>query len=139
MPRKQKRSSRNAANVMVNTVLGHARNVMAALGKGHREKVYHRAMITSLNRLHVPHRSEVMSPIFFMGEVVGFGRCDMIIRNLVVEFKANMQCPKRTSPQLQKYMESLAATERRRFQGLVINFNQRSGKVDVYKDKAGNT
>lgn len=122
------------SNTTTDKIVGHAKRVMAELGKGHRERVYHKAMITSLNRKNMAHRSEVISPIYFMGEVVGFGKCDLIIQNLVVEFKANAQCPKRTSPQLQKYMESMAATERRRFKGIVINFNQKSGKIDVYRE-----
>jgi hypothetical protein len=92
-------------------------------------------MITSLNRKSVPHRSEVITPIYFLGEVVGFGRCDMIIGNLVVEFKANMHCPSKTSSQLQKYLESLTNTERRKHRGAIINFNQRSGSVEVHMEK----
>jgi len=114
----------------------HARGVMQALGKGHTERVYHRAMITSLNSERVPHQSEVIAPIYFMGEVVGFGRCDIVIGNLVVEFKANTACPKRTSHQLQKYLESMRATntlkkQRRPLHGVVVNFGQRTGAVEV--------
>ena len=117
-------------------VLTHAKHVMAVLGKGHREKVYHKAMITALNHARVPHRSEVIAPIYFMREVVGFGRCDIIIGNLVVEFKANSRCPKATSPQLRKYMESLSTSEKkRRFRGIVVNFNQKSGRVNTYEEK----
>jgi GxxExxY protein len=133
-PQKKKKSAGLTSTTQA-IILAHAKLVLAGLGKGHREKVYHRAMITSLNRKKVAHRSEVISPIYFMGEVVGFGRCDIIVGNLVVEFKANTKCPKSTSRQLQKYMESLASTERRRFQGMVVNFNQKTGKIDVYEEK----
>lgn len=110
----------------------HADGVIRALGKGHTERVYHRAMITSLNSESVPHRSEVIAPIYFMGDVVGFGRCDIIIGNLVVEFKANMACPRKTSDQLQKYMESMKCTQRGRFQGVVVNFSQSTGAVEIF-------
>lgn len=113
----------------------HAVRVMQALGKGHSERVYHRAMITSLNRKAVLHRSEVIAPIYYLGEVVGFGRCDIVIDDLVVEFKANARCPSSTSPQLKKYMESQTATERRRIRGVIINFNQRSGLIDVLEER----
>lgn len=109
---------------------------MRVLGKGHTERVYHRAMITSLNREMVPHRSEVLAPIYFMREVVGFGRCDIVVGSLAVEFKANSRCPSKTSPQLQKYLESLKASERTRFRGVVINFNQRHGKIDIHYERA---
>lgn len=112
-----------------------AASVVAALGKGHSERVYHKAMITHLNRKRVAHRSEVIAPIVYMGEVVGFGRCDIIIGNLVVEFKANARCPKKTSSQLQKYLESLSRGERRRFRGVIINFNQRTGKIDCFQER----
>lgn len=112
-----------------------ASDVIAVLGKGHSERVYHKAMITSLNRKRIAHRSEVIAPIVYMGEVVGFGRCDIVIGNLVVEFKANMRCPKKTSPQLQKYLESLCQSERRRFRGVIINFNQRTGKIDCFQER----
>jgi GxxExxY protein len=112
----------------------HAKRVMMALGKGHSERVYHRAMITSLNRQGVLHRSEVISPIYFMGEVVGFGRCDLIIDDLIVEFKANIRAPSAASTQLKKYIESQQATEKRQFHGVVINFNQKTGGVDLWVD-----
>jgi GxxExxY protein len=129
MPRKRKEST-------VEALLRHARGVMRVLGKGHTERVYHRAMITSLNREMVPHRSEVLAPIYFMREVVGFGRCDIVVGSLAVEFKANSRCPSKTSPQLQKYLESLKASERTRFRGVVINFNQRHGKIDIHYERA---
>ncbi len=127
-------SNNNSNNRVVEAVRRHASEVMRVLGKGHSERVYHRAMITSLNREQVPHRSEVIAPIYFMGEVVGFGRCDIIIGDLVVEFKANMWCPSKNSPQIRKYLESLTTTERARFRGLIVNFNQRSGKVEVHQE-----
>jgi GxxExxY protein len=110
-----------------------ARQIMTALGKGHTERVYHRALITLFNKKRVPHRSEVLSPIYFMGEVVGFGRCDLIVKNMIVELKANKKCPVAFSPQLDKYMASMAASERRRYRGVILNFNQRTGLVEVHQ------
>lgn len=113
----------------------HAVRVMQALGKGHTERTYHKAMITSLNRQGVLHRSEVIAPIYFMSEVVGFGRCDLIIDDLIVEFKANVRCPSAASPQLQKYIQSQRASERRMYRGVIINFNQRTGGIDILEEK----
>jgi len=113
---------------------GHARHVMRSLGTGHREAVYHRALITSLNREGVPHRSEVPCPIMFMGECVGMGRADLVMGDIVVEIKANKLPPEETSPQLQKYLESLRKAERREFRGLILNFNQKKGYVDVWEE-----
>jgi GxxExxY protein len=120
----------------VDTLEQHAARVMLALGRGHSERTYHKAMITSLNRRGILHRSEVIAPIYFMGEVVGFGRCDLIIDNLIVEFKANVRCPTAASPQLQKYIQSQRAAERKHFRGVIINFNQRTGGIDVLQERA---
>jgi GxxExxY protein len=108
---------------------------MRALGKGHTERVYHRAMITSLNRARIPHRSEVLSPIYFMGEVVGFGRCDIVLGDMAVELKANMHCPRKASSQLQKYLETCKGA--RRLSGLVVNFSQRSGRAELWRFDRG--
>ena len=111
-----------------------ARQVMKALGKGHTEKIYHRAMITLLNKKQIAHRSEVLAPIHFLGEVVGFGRCDLVIGTWVIELKANARCPASFSPQLRKYLTSMGAAERKRFRGVIVNFNQRTGAVEFHKD-----
>lgn len=125
---------REAANT-IKLLRSAATQIMSSLGVGHTERVYHRAMITLLNMKGTPHRSEVLAPIYFLGEVVGFGRCDLVIKNLVVELKANTRCPTSFSPQLRKYMTSMGATEHKRFQGIIVNFNQRSGVVEIHKDR----
>ena len=131
MPRPKRRKT--SKETLVRTLRRHANKVMQALGKGHSERVYHRAMITSLNSECIPHRSEVVAPIYFMGDVVGFGRCDIVIGNLVVEFKANRTCPSKTSCQLQKYLESLKRTHRTQPRGIVINFSQSTGSIEIFQ------
>lgn len=128
------KKKKGSASFSANTLRMHACEVMRVLGKGHSERVYHRAMITGLNREQVAHRSEVITPIFYMDEVVGFGRCDIIVGDMVVEFKANKWCPSKNSPQIRKYLESLTATERKRFRGVIVNFNQRTGRVEVHQE-----
>lgn len=108
---------------------------MRCLGKGHSERIYHNALITAMNHRGILHRSEVACPIWFMGQCIGMGRADLVIDNLVVEIKANKLSPKETSAQLQKYLHSLAKTEKRKFRGVVINFNQQSGFVDVLEEE----
>lgn len=104
---------------------------MKSLGTGYSENVYHRALITSLNRAGVPHRSEVQAPIYFKREIVGTGRCDLVIGPLIVEIKANRQPPTRVMPQLRKYAISLSRAERRQYRGIIINFNQKTGRVQT--------
>jgi GxxExxY protein len=109
-----------------------AKQIMVSLGKGHAEKVYHRALITGLNAKRVPHRSEVLTPVYFMGEVVGMGRCDLVIGELAVEIKANRQHPSKASAQIKKYTMNLSKAERRAYTGVVINFNQRRGGAQTW-------
>lgn len=116
-------------------IRGQACHVMRCLGKGHSESVYHKAMITAMNKAGVAHRSEVSCPIWFMGECVGMGRADMVIDNVVLEIKANKQPPRETSAQLQKYLASLSRAEKKTYTGVVVNFNQRTGSVDIFRDK----
>ena len=120
----------------IDILKGHARHVMRVLGMGHRERIYHNALITALNRRGIPHRSEVACPIWFMGECIGVGRADLVIGDLIVEIKANKLPPTETSAQLRKYIQSLTRSERREFRGVVVNFNQKTGAVDVLEEVA---
>jgi GxxExxY protein len=127
---KQKAASKSG---VITQVRACARQVMKVLGKGHTERVYHRALITMFNKNKIQHRSEVLSPICFLGEVVGFGRCDLVVKNLIIELKANAKCPSSFSPQLRKYMSSLKTNERRKYRGVILNFNQKTGLLDVHQ------
>ena len=113
------------------TVRACCAQVMRALGAGHREAVYQRALCTALNRQGLCHRTEVSCPILFMDEIVGVGRADLIVGDVVVEVKATQCAPAAPSlKQLRKYIKSFSEVEKERFVGLVVNFNQCTGKVD---------
>ena len=127
-------STHNKMVGAIDVLRGQANHVMRCLGKGHNERIYHNALITALNRRGVMHRSEVACPIWFMGECIGMGRADLVIDDVIVEIKANRLPPKETSAQLQKYLSSLAKAERRTFRGVVLNFNQKSGGVDILEE-----
>jgi GxxExxY protein len=124
----------NQMPALVETLKGQARHVMHCLGKGHREAIYHAALITALNHKGVTHRSEVPCPIWFMGQCIGMGRADLVIGDMIVEIKANKLPPSETSAQLQKYLQSLSQADQRDYRGVVINFNQRTGFVDVLEE-----
>lgn len=109
-------------------------HIMRTLGTGHREAVYHAALIASLNKAQVFHRSEVVCAITYLGQTIGFGRADLVIDDLVVELKAASKAPEQASGQLRKYIESLTKSESQPFRGVVINFNQKTGKVDIYEE-----
>lgn len=105
---------------------------MGSLGTGHPERVYHKALITGLNSKSIAHRSEVPVPVYFMGEAVGVGYCDLVIDNLIIEIKANRQHPRRAGAQLKKYMRNISLSEKRKCAGVVINFNQRRAVAQVW-------
>ena len=114
------------------TIQACSAHVMRVLGKGHREAVYHKALSTALNRRGLCHRSEVSCPILFMGECVGVGRADLIVDDVVVEVKATQNPPTEAAlKQLRKYVLAFSKTERQPFSGLVVNFNQSTGRTDV--------
>jgi GxxExxY protein len=125
---------------MALALLNYARHAMRVLGTGHNERIYHKALATSLGRSSIAFRSELVTPIMYMGECVGIGRADLVIQgcqrqqtpDLVVEIKANAKCPTQASGQLRKYMESLRSVERRECTGVVLNFNQASGQVEMH-------
>ena len=126
--------SKESMGVTINTIKGQANYVMSCLGKGHSERIYHNALITAMNHRGIAHRSEVACPIWFMGQCIGMGRADLVIDNFVVEIKANKLPPRETSAQLQKYIHSLSKTEKKKFRGVVINFNQQCGLVETLEE-----
>ena len=128
---------------MALTLLNYARHAMKVLGTGHQERIYHKALATSLGRSNITFRSELVTPIMYMGECIGIGRADLVVQgsasgprqpypDLVIEIKANAKCPSQASGQLRKYMESLRSVERRECTGVVLNFNQTTGQVEMH-------
>ena len=111
-----------------------AEQVMITLGTGHSENIYHRALMTALNKSKIPHRSEVPCPIYFMDECIGFGRADLVLDDYVIEIKATKVTPASTSAQLRKYLTSLRNAEKKHYIGVIINFNQKKEQVDIIID-----
>lgn len=114
-------------------IIGHAQHVMRVLGKGYRENDYGKALQTSFNKAMIPHRREVICPNYFMDEIIGFGRADFVIENYIIEIKANKLSVDAASDQLSKYLKSLCRAEKKEYIGIIINFNQTTGKVDVFQ------
>lgn len=83
------------------------REVFADLGVGHCERVYHKGIISILNQREIFHRSEVVTPIYFHGDVVGTGRADLVVGRYAIELKAVERPPSKVSGQLLKYVKSL--------------------------------
>lgn len=106
-----------------------ANNVYNTLGSGHTESVYHRAMEVELRSSGLMYESEVVTPIFYRGYYVGYGRADIVVnRNsnnplevVIVELKAlsNSSFKINEVKRLETYMKSLEIQ-----QGLMVNFPQ---------------
>jgi len=109
----------------------HSSDVMKSLGRGYSERVYHRALITALNKAGYAHRSEVVCPVWYKGECVGYGTADLVLDSTIVEIKAANAMPPQAVFQLRKYLHSLSHAESKKYDGLLLNFNQKSGQVDL--------
>jgi GxxExxY protein len=115
-------------------VLSISRHVMRELGVGHSERVYHNAMLAHLDRANVTCRSEVVCPVMYLGRCVGTGQADLVLGNTVIELKASGLPSSHALPQLRRYIRSLNELEKKKYSGVVINFNQRTGKVEHVLD-----
>lgn len=113
-----------------NQILSHCTNVFRRIGIGHSERVYHNALIIELERAKIPYRSEVMCPILYDGFMIGYGTADLILHDVVVELKAKSCKPDSATSQLKKYLYSLKSTKKKSYMGIIINFNQYTGKLD---------
>jgi len=120
-----------ACGFALDIIQKHSHHVMKNLGRGYSEHVYHRALITALNKIGYPHRSEVVCPIWYLGECVGYGTADLVLDDTVVEIKASNFIAPHNAFQLRKYLSSLSQAEDRKYNGIILNFNQKSGEVDL--------
>ncbi len=105
-----------------------ANTVYKELGAGHTESVYHKALLVELRLNDIPCESEVITPITYKGQFVGYGRADIVVdHKIAVELKAmrDIGWADNLYRKLNAYMKSLKLGR-----GLMINFIQRSGRAD---------
>jgi GxxExxY protein len=108
-----------------------ARYVYEELGQGHTEKTYQRGMQAVLNHRQIFHTTEAPIPISILGQVIGNGRCDILVGSYALELKANASAPNRATGQLRKYLTGLNSRPGSKgYVGLVINFNQKANIVE---------
>jgi GxxExxY protein len=107
------------ADAAAREVIGAAIEVHRALGPGFLESVYHDAMCVELVRRGVPFGKEVAIAVEYKGVLVGAGRLDLLVADvLVVELKAvHTVAPIHLA-------QTLAYLKAARLQlGLILNFN----------------
>lgn len=97
-----------------------AREVYRALGPGHLEAPYQKAMEVGLRLAGLPFEAQKVIEIKYAGFYVGDCNVDLLVEGVAVELKAVVQAlgePERQ--QLRRYMALLNTTT-----GLLINFAQ---------------
>jgi len=86
-------------------VLDCANSVFDAIGPGHSEAVYHRAMEVALRLAGIQYETERVLPIMYKGHVIGNFRCDIVLSDLVVELKAVSRLGQREELQALNYLK----------------------------------
>ncbi len=100
-------------------VIGACIEVHRHLGPGLPEKVYREALSHELSLQGIFHQCEVMFPVMYKGKVVGEGRLDMLVGEmLVVELKVVESLTPVHRAQVLAYLQALKLEL-----GLLINFN----------------
>lgn len=110
-------------------VIACADMVYTALGTGHSEIVYHKALEVELRARGIKYESKVIIPISYLGLHVGYGEADLIVyqdamdtNGLVVELKAVTYAPRaQERAQLSSYLRCRGYEGA---SGILINFRQ---------------
>jgi GxxExxY protein len=109
-----------------------ADEVIAALGAGHTESVYHNAMKVGLQDEGFAYETERDLPITFRGRYVGTVRADLIVeKRIVIELKAALGSDTTVSDAVEQckiYMKETKITL-----GVVIVFPKRENGVISFK------
>jgi len=111
----------------MNEIQDACNQVYKALGPGHSEVTYHKALEVEFRERQIPYESEKVVPIMYKEHTIGYFRLDFVVRGcIIVELKA-MACNLRTEERMQlaNYQKVLNIPE-----GLLVNFRQKSD-VDV--------
>lgn len=95
-------------------------NVYNALGPGHKENVYERALSKELVIAKIPFQTETSLDVNYRGEKVGNYRPDFVIdKGIILEIKAVEFMPKFFEQQLIRYLKTTNYKV-----GLLVNFGQ---------------
>jgi len=88
-------------------VVGALYDVFNALGTGHREIVYKRALATALKDRGLKVAEELYTPLTFKGRVIGRWRLDFLVEGrIVVEMKRGERIMKRDIEQVLEYLKT---------------------------------
>ena len=111
----------SAENAVTQQIIGCAIEVHRVLGPGLLEPMYHEALSIELADSKLAHMSQVVSPAFYKGRLLGQYRVDLIVDDLVlVEIKS----VERMHPVFDAQVLTYLRLTRKRV-GLLLNFNSR--------------
>src|SRR5690349_19105939 len=106
-------------NFITNEIIGAAIEVHRHLGPGHLEVHYENALAIEFARRGIPFKRQLPIQLLYKGELVGEGRLDFLVRELVIlELKAVDAMPLAHTKTTISY---LRMTKLRL--GIIINFN----------------
>ena len=112
-------------NKLTNDVIGAAIAVHRALGPGHLESAYQRAIEIELAYRQIPLQRQLPVRLVYRGETVGEGRMDLLIDGRVI---VDLKAAESIAPAYRVQMISYLKMTKLKL-GIIINFN-----VPVLKD-----
>ena len=99
-------------------IIEKCKEIYSTLGRGYTENIYHKAFETELQSEGIPYETEKIVPILYKNRQIGFGRADIVLNDIVIEFKAMIQPPRMSEiEQINNYMINLGVKK-----GIIINF-----------------
>jgi GxxExxY protein len=93
--------------VTTNKLLTIAKNIMVHMGGGRSERVYQNCLLADLAKIGLVTRSETTVPIYYEGQVVGWGRSDITVDNCCIELKSVAKSPQCASKQVRDYVDEM--------------------------------
>lgn len=116
---KMERKATPRTKALAHEVIGACIEVHRHLGPGLLEKTYRDALSPELTLRGIPHRCEVCFPVMYKGKLVGKGRMDMLVEDvLVVEIKVVETLSTVHRSQVLAYLQAMKLDL-----GLLVNFN----------------
>jgi GxxExxY protein len=80
---------------------------MAHMGAGRSERVYQNCLLADLAKIGLVTRAETTVPIYYEGQVVGWGRSDITVDNCCIELKSVSKNPQCASKQVKDYVDEM--------------------------------
>jgi GxxExxY protein len=93
--------------ITTNKLLTIANNIMVHMGGGRSERVYQNCLLADLAKIGLVTRAETTVPIYYEGQVVGWGRSDITVDNCCIELKSVAKNPQSASKQVRDYVDEM--------------------------------